>query len=197
MAWGGMLPELGMIRGRPNPRHLTLTRRLKLARAALKMTRSRLALTAGLSNPAVRLIEEGGVPGVDTVERLARVLGISAGWLAYAPSDATPMEPAPPREEGAALRCAPLGERLLRLREERGLSRNALGKLTQTTDTTIRLTEEGRTMPSVATVEQIATGLGVSPAWLAYGEGPQVLPRAPRRRKTVKEAPPRSDEADR
>lgn len=193
MQCSAVVPGDGMIRGRPNPRHQTIARRLKLARLAREITPSRLALTAGLSNPAVRRIEEEGrVPGVDVVERLARVLRTSPGWLAFdvrpaplpaAGEEAAALPPAGPDAavEGAPLLCAGLGERLRGLREERGLPRKALARLVGLADTPIRMTEEGRTLPSVATLEQIAKGLGVSPAWLAYGEGPQVLPKVPRK----------------
>lgn len=46
----------------------------------------------------------------------------------------------------------------------------------------ISMIESGRTMPGVDTAEALARGLGVSPAWLAYGEGPRILPRPQRRR---------------
>jgi transcriptional regulator with XRE-family HTH domain len=171
-----------MIRGRPNPRHQTIAKRLKRLREERKIARSRLALSAGLSNPVVRLIEEGGVPGVDTIERLARVLCVSPGWLAFAPLRA---EPAPPStvEDGAPLLCAGLGARLQGLRDERGLSQSSLAEATGLTRAGIGSIESGRTLPTVASVEQIARGLGVSAAWLAYGEGPQLLPRPLRQRK--------------
>jgi transcriptional regulator with XRE-family HTH domain len=82
------------------------------------------------------------------------------------------------------LLCAGIGVRLKTARERAGLSKKALAEAAGASHTTIRLTEEGRTMPSVATAEQLARALGLSPCWLAYGEGPEVLPRPVRRRKS-------------
>lgn len=44
------------------------------------------------------------------------------------------------------------------------------------------------TMPSIATLEDLARALGASPAWLAFGEGPMELPR--RGAKAAPVAPP-------
>jgi transcriptional regulator with XRE-family HTH domain len=170
-----------MIRGRPNPRHLTIARRLRLAREAADIKSVPLSLAAGLSiDTCLRIEDQGRVPGVDTLERLARVLRVSPGWLAFAPLRA-PLEPATPIEEGAPLLSAGLGSRLRGLREERSLTVRALADRADLAVGSISMIESGRTMPGVDTAEALARGLGVSPAWLAYGEGPRVLPRPPRR----------------
>ena len=36
----------------------------------------------------------------------------------------------------------------------------------------VRNTEAGRSLPTLRTIEQLAKALSVSPAWLAYGQGP-------------------------
>jgi transcriptional regulator with XRE-family HTH domain len=134
----------------------------------------------------MRIEQEGRVPGVDIVERLAEVLRISPGWLAYAPlQEVTPETTSASRQEGAPLLCAEMGARLRALRQERGLSLRALAEVAGLTAGGIGSIETGRTLPSVATAEALARGLGVSPGWLVYREGPQVVPRAPRRRKGV------------
>jgi transcriptional regulator with XRE-family HTH domain len=138
-------------------------------------------VAAGLSRDTVFHIEEGRrVPGVDVVERLARVLRVSPGWLAYAPLRA-PLVPLEPVEDDSPLRCADLGARLRSLREERKSTRQAIGEAAGISGQAVTDIESGRTMPGVDTAEALARGLGVSPAWLAYGEGPRVLPRPPRR----------------
>lgn len=183
-----MIPGKGMIRGKPNPRHQTLGERLRLAREAAGIKAGPLSTRAGLSVNTAFYIEEGRrVPGIDVVERLARILDVSPGWLGFAPLRA-PMEPSPSAREGAALLCDSLVTRLKALRAERGLSQGALAEAVGVTRAGIGSIESTRTVPTVSTVEQIAKGLGVSPAWLAYGEGPQVLPKVPRQRK-VKSAP--------
>lgn len=142
-----------------------------------------LSVRAGLApDTCMRIEQKGRVPGVDIVERLARVLQISPGWLAYAPlQEVTPEAASSSMQEGAPLLCAKMGARLRALRQERGLSLRALAEVVELTAGGIGSVETGRTLPSVATAEALARGLGVSPGWLAYGEGPQVLPRAPRK----------------
>ena len=71
------------------------------------------------------------------------------------------------------LRSAGLPERLSQARQERGLSRTELGYRSATSDTLVRTTEIGETMPNLAKVEALARALAVSPCWLAFGIGPQ------------------------
>jgi transcriptional regulator with XRE-family HTH domain len=152
-----------------------LPRRLKTAREAKQMTRQALGLAAGLSHPVIYPIErKERIPRIDTVEQLARALDVSPCWLAYG-LESEPLSSDALRSEGAGLR-------LKSAREKAGMSKKALAMEAETTDTTVRLTEAGKTMPSVATAEQLAKALGISPCWLAYGEGPEVLPRPVRRR---------------
>ena len=57
--------------------------RLQETRAARGLSVLALAKQAGLSHTAVGNIERGTMPGLDTAEALAKVLGVSPGWLAY------------------------------------------------------------------------------------------------------------------
>ena len=70
-----------------------------------------------------------------------------------------------------ALACASVGMRLLEARAERGLNLRALARLADLVPTSITNIEDGSSTPTVATAEQLAKALGVSPCWLAYGEG--------------------------
>ena len=60
---------------------------------------------------------------------------------------------------------------MLRARNAAGLSLRALARAADLAPTTISNIEEGRSLPSVETAEKLAGALGVSPCWLAYGEG--------------------------
>lgn len=159
-----------MTRGRPHPLHYRLPERLKKARQAAGVTRQGVSVSAGLSsNTAYYIEEEQRVPGIDVVEKLARAMARSPGWLAYGLEElfSVPEEP-----------CYPgLSARLRQTREAAGLGVRELARSALTSDTTILNAESGRTLPSVATIEQLADALDVSPAWLAYGEGPQVIRR--------------------
>lgn len=58
--------------------------RLQQAREARGYSRRGLSEEAGLANQTAFMIETGRrMPGVDTVERLANVLGVSPAWVAY------------------------------------------------------------------------------------------------------------------
>lgn len=129
----------------------------------------------------VFLLEEGRhVPRLDTVEKIASALGLSPAFLAYG-IEADASQPT------AGLRCEGVASRLRETRIARGLTMRALARAAGLTDTAVRSTETGASMPSIATVESFAVALGVSPAWLAYGLGPMELPG--RRRAAVSPAP--------
>lgn len=174
-----------VVRGRPNPLHFGIAARLKAAREGAALTGVRLSLDACLSRDTVlRIEDEGRVPQVDTVERLARVLGVSACHLAYGlPGEAGPV--------GDELACLGLGARLREARLSANFTRKGLARLAEITDTTIRGAEDGGRMLSVATGEALAKALGVSPCWLCYGQGPRELPPRVRRKPTTKTEAPR------
>jgi hypothetical protein len=89
------------------------------------------------------------VPRVDIVERLARALGVPAGWLAFGAE--LPFSPT------ELLGCEGMGARLASWRAARALV----------------YVENGQVMPTLDTAERLARSLGVSPSWLAFGEGSQ------------------------
>lgn len=65
-------------------RHEGMGARLEQAREAAGYSRRGLSEKAGLANQTAFMIETGRrMPGVDTVERLANVLGVSPAWVAY------------------------------------------------------------------------------------------------------------------
>jgi transcriptional regulator with XRE-family HTH domain len=64
--------------------------RLRSIRTERGYTRTDLARMAERSPPTIAAIEDGGQAGVDTIEALAKALGVSPGWLAYGVG---PMEP--------------------------------------------------------------------------------------------------------
>ena len=57
--------------------------RLQTVRTERGLTKAALARLAGLKAPSISQIEGGGQSGVDTIEGLAKALGVSPGWLAY------------------------------------------------------------------------------------------------------------------
>lgn len=75
------------LRSQPKPEgtgSALIPQRLIWARAQRHLTTRGLAHLAGCSSPAVSSIERGeSVPGTALVERLAKVLEVSAAWLAY------------------------------------------------------------------------------------------------------------------
>ncbi len=68
--------------------------RLEASRKACGMTRQALGLAAGLTGQTVANIEvKGMIPRVDTVEMLAKVLGVTSSWLAFGCAAAKPPHP--------------------------------------------------------------------------------------------------------
>lgn len=164
-----MLPTV-VVRGRKNPLHFGFAERLRRARKAHGLSHAALAREAGLASRTTTTILESGdsVPRVDTVEKLAHALKLSPCFLAFGVEQ--------PRLPGKRFLSAGLAERLAETRQVRGLSRLQLGQRSGTSDTFVRMTETGATMPILAKLEALAKALGVSPAWLAYGLGPKELP---------------------
>ena len=159
-----------MVRGRRNPLYFGLPARLKTARQNLSF--DSVAQASGLTDGSTVLHlerKQGHVPRLDTVERIAYALGLSPTFLAYGIES----EGSQPTE---GLRCERVASRLRQTRTARGLTMRALARAAGLTDTAVRSTETGTSMPSIATVEAYAIALGVSPGWLAYGLGPMELP---------------------
>jgi transcriptional regulator with XRE-family HTH domain len=147
------------------------------------MTGAALSGAVGMSVNAAWGLEAGGrLPRLDTVEKLARVLEVSPCWLAYG------VEQACEAAENAGV--AGLPQRLLLLRQERGLSRRELGRRAGTSDNFVQMTETGTTVPNIAKVEQLAKALQVSVCWLAFGIGQVELPAG---RRVRSDTPPSPD----
>jgi transcriptional regulator with XRE-family HTH domain len=68
-----------------------------------------------------------------------------------------------------------MGARLQAVRVERGLTKAALARLVNLSPSSFAKIENGG-QTGVDTLEALAKALGISPAWLAYGVGPQTLP---------------------
>ncbi len=160
---GDVIPGC-MVRGRKNPLHFGLGKRLRAVRRQRDIGGKPLSIAAGLAVTTVLRIEsEASVPSVDVVAKLATVLHVSPGYLAYG------IEPSPPSSVDESTMT--LAERLRQVRELSGLSLNTLAKVSGVARTTIGYIESGQTSPSIATVELLARALGVSVCWLAYAEG--------------------------
>ena len=127
-----------------------------------------LSQAAGVGKSLVSILEGGGgrVPRLDTVELLAVALSLSPSFLAFGLDG----QFGPATE----LRSKGFAARLSEARRERGLSMRAVDKRAGISPGSTRSMEAG-TMPSLDTLELISKALGVSPAWLAFGEGPREL----------------------
>jgi len=174
-----------MVRGSPNPLHFGLPARLRKVRLRSGLRRSALSYQAGRDSEVAAKIEtRERVPTVGTLARLALALGVRAGWLGYGLG-----------EQSADVSIATtdgLGERLAAARSERGLTKAALARLVGLSPSTVADIEKGA-QTGVDVLESLAKALGVSPAWLAFGEGPREIPKK-RRVRTVRD---QSEHADR
>lgn len=127
---------------------------------------------AGVGQAAAHDIEAGQrIPTVATVARLASALGVAAGWLAYGLGEQVASR--------AASTTDGMGSRLAAIRTERGETKAALARAVGLSPSTVADIENGA-QTGVDVLEALAKVLAVSPAWLAFGEGPMTLP--PRRR---------------
>lgn len=159
-----------MVRGRKKPLFMGMAVRLKTTRKTAALNRHSVTQKAQLADvSAVLGLEQGRrIPRLDTAERIAYALGLSPAFLAYGIASDTdqPVE---------GLRCEGVSSRLRQTRIHLGLSVLALATAAGLSHTAVGNVERG-TMPTVATAEALATALGVSPGWLAYGLGPMELP---------------------
>lgn len=60
-----------------------LADRVRAARLALGLSRREIARRAALTEGVIRLVEGGSSPALDTLEALAKALGVSPAWLAF------------------------------------------------------------------------------------------------------------------
>lgn len=179
-----MLPR-AVVRGHRNPLHSKLPERLRKIRKGARYSGSALSTEAELARNAVRDLERAArVPRVDTLERVAAALAVSPAWLAFGEGDPQPWEPSP------TLCAEGVGERLREARMLRGYSVREVGRLSGTSDTLVRMTETGQTLPNIGKVEALADALSVSPGWLAFGIGPMQAPARRTRAASASEADP-------
>lgn len=172
-----MIPS-GVVRGRKNPLYSGFGQRLKRARRSAKLSHAALARRAGLGSRTTTALLENGerIPRLDTVDKLATALGLSPSSLAFGLDSAG--------DSSQALRYEGLPARLTEARLARGLSLRELGRRADASGTLVQQTERGRNVPTLATLEQLAKALAVSPAWLGFGQGP-MIPRDSRHRKSA------------
>lgn len=157
-----------MVRGSPNPRHVGFANRLRKARKQADLSRRALEQKAGGTNGAVLYMEtQRRLPTLPTVIRLASALDVSAGWLAYGLGEMA--------AAGRSSSTISLGERLRESRTQQGLTKAALARSVGLSPSTIGDIENGA-QTSVEVAALLAHVLRISPAWLAFNEGPQVLP---------------------
>ena len=176
-----MIPG-SVVRGRQNPLHLGFAKRLARVRKRANLSGAALSLASGMAHNTCGDLETSArVPRLDTVEKLARGLSVSPSLLAFGID-----LPCEPTEQ---LLSEGLPERLSVYRQKRQLSRRQLGALSATSDNFVQMTETGRTVPSIAKVEQLAKALQVSVCWLAFGLGDSELPTHRRRRSDEPPAP--------
>lgn len=172
----------GVVRGRPNPRHFRLPIRLKQALKRSGLTRRALARKAGVSDPLIGYLETGErLPTVGTVARVAFGLSVSAAWLAFGIGDG--------QAETGSNDTDGMGARLQATRIARGLTKAALARTVGLSPSAFAKIERGG-QSGVDVVESLAQALKVSPAWLAFGQGVEVLPARRRAR------PPAQSPAD-
>ena len=156
-----------MVRGSPNPLHFGLPARLRKVRKQSGLRRSVLGQKVGRDPKVTAKVEAGQrIPTVNTVARLASALGVSAGWLGYGLGEQF--------TDGKAATTDGMGARLASVRIERGLTKVALARLLDLSATAIANIENGA-QTGVDVLESLAKALNVSPAWLAFCEGPREI----------------------
>ena len=166
-----------MVRGSPNPLHFGLPARLRKTRKRSAPKRVILGPKSGRDLELASYVESGQrIPTVGTLARLASALGVHAGWLGYGLGEQYADEPTATADG--------MGERLAALRTERGLTKAALARLVGLSPSTVADIEKGA-QTGVDVLESLAKALGVSPAWLAFGEGPREIPKK-RRVRTIR-----------
>lgn len=144
------------------------------------MTAHALSLAAGVSNNSVSHFEANcRLPRLSTLECLANALHISPGWIAFGMGAVW--------EPVDGLRCEGLAARLRAVRAAKGLTLRELDRRAEISTGASRAVEVGG-MPTLDTIEFLARALGVSPAWLAYGEGPMEAPTRRQRATQVEQA---------
>lgn len=177
----GACYQLPMVRGSPNPLHFGLPARLRSVRKHAGVKPSALSTRISRDTEVAADIETGQrIPTVATVARLASALGVAAGWLAYGLGEQV--------AHGAASTTDGMGSRLAAIRTERGETKAALARAVGLSPSTVADIENGA-QTGVDVLEALAKVLAVSPAWLAFGEGPMELPSRRRRATAATQEP--------
>lgn len=158
------LPCYGVcvLRGSPNHRHYELPLRLLRARRQAGIASAALAHRAGISHAIVRYIEnEHRLPSVETIERMAVALGLTATRLPFGIGSTI--------SKRIAATCSGMSERLQVARTERGYTRTDLARMIERTPGTFAGIENGG-QASVDTIARLSKELRISPAWLVCGD---------------------------
>ncbi|HHW14491.1 MAG TPA: transcriptional regulator [Firmicutes bacterium] len=128
---------------------VSLGTRLRLAREARELTLEAVAQKAGISASYLSQIERDlAVPAVATLRALAEALEV-------APSQLIPVE-----------HNDSLGTKLKTLRTNLGLSRGEVAQRAGVSVSLVAQIENGRTHPSLETLQRISDVLGISPCYL-------------------------------
>lgn len=123
--------------------------RLRLAREARNLTLEEVASRAGISPSYLSQVERDQVlPAVSTLRRLAETLEV------------------PPSQLVQTGGRDPLGAKLRTLRGNLGLSRNEVAQRAGVSVSLVAQIENGRTHPSLETLQRISDVLGISPCYL-------------------------------
>ncbi len=155
-----MLPGR-VVRGRRNPLYVGFPARLKKARRDAGLSLTELGDCAGVGSAKTASALERGVnaPRLSTISRLAVVLGVRPGWLAYGTTD---------NECRYDRELSTLAIRLRSIRLAQGLSLRLLGARSGTSGNLVSQIEKGSD-PAIDTLERIANALAVPVAWLGFG----------------------------
>lgn len=147
------------------------------------MTMTAIGKVPGCSKSAASLTENGHtVPGIDTVERFARALGVEPCWLAFGSEGAKVFKEKTKRsdrqlEEINLSSYEPtfgykdVGRRVFDRRKALNLSLRTVGAAAGISYQTVKLIESGEAVPKVDSLHRLAIALDVAPCWLAYGVG--------------------------
>lgn len=128
-------------------------------------------------------MENGEVtPQIDTVEKIARAIGVQPCWLAFGYDGEKPFREKVARADRPENGIKPIcdndctdsvivGQRLKQRRKALGLSLRQVGTAAGISYQTVNLIECGEAIPKVDSLHRLAIALDVAPCWLAYGVG--------------------------
>lgn len=127
---------------------LTLGTRLRLARESRSKTLEEAAVAAGISTSYLSQVERDiATPAIPTLKRLSETLGI------------TPHQVIPEERDN-------MGAKLRTLRTNLNLSRAQVAERAGVSVSLVAQIENGRTQPSLETLQRLADVLGISPCYL-------------------------------